>query len=101
MADCEYWKGIVAKLNTAADVNWAAHVLASDEENLAAARRCVPNADIIQAVIGAYGDKDWLTQSYCDEILFQFERVSVERVYSRMIVKSDEVRQGIERFFTL
>ncbi len=101
MADCEYWKGITAKLKTASDANWAAHVLASDEENVAAVRECIPDAEIIDAVISAYGDGNWSTQSYCDEILSQFEKEAVEQVFGHMTEISDDVTRGIERFLTL
>lgn len=100
-ADCDYWKDIVAKLRTATDTNWAAHVLATDSENIAEARQCLSDAEIIQAVISAYGVDDWLTHSYCDKILFQFEREAVRQVYGRMITTNDDMRRGIERFLTL
>lgn len=101
MADCEYWKRILSKLSIPADRNWAAHVLNSDEENLSEARKCVCDDGIIAAVISAYGDGDWLTQSYCDGILTKFERKSVERICNQMTVKNDNVRRSVERLLTL
>lgn len=101
MADCEYWKAIVAKLNGLVEANWAAHVLASDKENLAEARKCLGDAAIINGVISAYGDEDWSTQSYCDEVLLHFERETIEQVYEQMTIDGDDVRRGVERFLTL
>lgn len=83
------------------DANWAAHVLASWEENLMEARKCIGDDEIIEAVISVYNDGDWLSQSYCDEILRHFELHSVESVYRRMEVKSEEMRRGIEGFLKL
>lgn len=57
--------------------------------------------EIIQLVITAYSDDDWLTHSYCDEILLQFERETVTKVYQEMIIDIDGVRRGVERFLTL
>ena len=97
MPDCEYWKVIVAKLRT--ESNWAAHVLSSDEWNLAEARKCVADEEIIEHVISAYEDES--AQPYCDEILVQFDRESIERVFDRMNQKSANMQRGIARFFTL
>ena len=101
MVDCEYWKGVIAKFSVPASVNWAAHVLASAEENLAEVRKCVSDNEIIRTVILAYSDEDWLTRSYCDEILLQFGREVVEEVYRQMTVQSDDVRSCVERLLTL
>ncbi len=97
MTDCKYWKDIVAKLRS--ERNWAAHVLASDEYNLAEARKCVADDEIIENVIYAY--EDWSAQPYCDEILFQFEKELVERVFNNIKGTSKNMRRGVEGFLTL
>jgi hypothetical protein len=99
MADCEYWKGIVADLRT--KPNWAAHVLATDDENLEYARECVADEVIINNVLLAYNDEDWLTRSDCDHILSQFEKESVERVYNVLTELSENARQSMEGLLSL
>ena len=81
--------------------NWAAHILASAEGNLAAARECIPDSEIINSVLRAYDDGDWLTESYCDHILSQFDSQIVEEVYASLPGKTENVVRCAERFFNL
>ena len=101
MANCEYWKEIVAKLLT--DSNWAAHVLSTLIEekgsNFEEALECVERKEIIVNTIYAYDD--WSAQPYCDEILGQFEKDEVIRNFDTIDSPSENMKTWVSGLFDL
>ena len=101
MADCEYWKEIVAKLLTSS--NWAAHVLSTliEEEgsNFEQALECVERKEIIVNTIYAYDD--WSAQPYCDQILAQFKQDEVMRNFGGIDNPSENMKTGVLGLFDL
>jgi hypothetical protein len=99
--DCEYWKNIVARLRV--ESNWASHVLATfaDEKdsNLREALKCVSAEEIIENTIYAY--EDWSAQPYCDEILFQFKKSEIIKIFENIKSPSENMKKGVSRFFEL
>lgn len=103
MADCEYWKNIVAKLRNNSECNWASHVLSTcineEDSNLNEALKCVSAEEIIENTIFAY--EDWDAQPYCDEILWCFEKQKIAEIFEQIENPSENMKKGISRFFEL
>ena len=103
MLDCNYWQVVVAKLRNLNECQWAAHVLATfaDEadSNLQQALKCLSADEIIENTIYAY--HDWDAQPYCDEILFQFEKQKIIKVFEQLENPSENMKKGVLRFLEL
>lgn len=99
--NCEYWRDIVVRLRT--ESVWASHVLSTcideDDSNLRKALECVSAKEIIENTIYAYHDSD--AQPYCDEILFQFEKTTIIKIYERIENPSENTKKGVLRFLEL
>jgi hypothetical protein len=99
--NCEYWKDIIARLRT--ESVWASHVLSTciDEEdsNLNKALKCVNAKEIIENTIYAY--QDWDAQPYCDEILFQFKKHEIAKIFEQIKNPNENIKKGILRFLEL
>lgn len=98
--DCDYWKEIVSKLKILNQCRWAAHVLSTciDEEgsNLSEALKCVNEEEIIKNTIYAY--EDWNAQPYCDEILLQFEKQKIIKIFEQIENPSENLKKGVLGF---
>ena len=99
--NCEYWKDIVSRLRT--ESNWASQVLATcineEDSNLNEALKCVSTKEIIENTIYAY--EDWDAQPYCDEILFQFEKSEIAKIYEKIENPRENMKKGVLRFLEL